>query len=382
LSDAPRSGRAGGARSGIVFVLPTLAIGGSERHFSATASSLARDGLAVTVAALLRGGPLEDDLRACGVSLEVLGLSGMADPRALPRLVGLFARRRPAVVQACLFGFDAVAALPARLTRVPLVLGARREIATWMRPRHRRVEAVGTALCHRVVCCSAAVRDHAMATERGPAERYVVIHNGVDLARFRRPSPEERAGARAGLRLAAGERAVVTVGNFAPAKGHEVLLAAASRIMTAIPGATFLWAGEGPSQDALAAEAARRELPVRLLGSIPDVARLLAAADLFVLPSLSEGLPNALLEAMASGVPAVATAVGGVPELTGGDGEGGALLVAAADAEELATAAIRILRDPQLGVRLGQAGRSRAEAFGSGESVAAYRRLCHPWLEG
>src|SRR5204862_7604498 len=109
---------------------------------------------------------------------------GVRGPRALARRLAWIAQTRPAVVHAFLSGFDAVAALPARLARVPRVLGSRREIAWWMRPRHLVAAAAGTALVDRVVCCAEAVRRHALALEGGDPERYVVVRNGVDLRHF------------------------------------------------------------------------------------------------------------------------------------------------------------------------------------------------------
>jgi glycosyltransferase involved in cell wall biosynthesis len=356
----------------IAFVLPTLAVGGSERHVAALAADLARGGARVAVLAVCRGGPLQADLARAGVAVEVLGLGRVTDPRAPLRLFLALRRHEPELVHAFLHGFDVVAALGARLAGVPVVLGSRRELGGWMRHRHRLAQAVGTALADAVVCCSDAVRRFVLAHEPEASDALLVWPSGVDRRRFR-PWPERRREARRSLALAPDEAAVVTVANLGPDKGHDVLLAALPAIVAAHPKARLLWAGDGPERPRL--ERAVADRPVRLLGTVEAVEDLLRAADLFVLPSLSEGLPNALLEAMAAGVAVVASAVGGVPEAVRGDGGAAAArLVAPGSAAELGRAVVELLRRPEERQRLGEAGRRAAARFDAERVHAEWRR--------
>jgi glycosyltransferase involved in cell wall biosynthesis len=147
---------------------------------------------------------------------------------------------------------------------------------------------------------------------------------------------------------------VLTVGRLDPQKGHRHLLVAA----TEVPDAVFVLAGEGTERQALEELADRLNVAdrVRFLGDRSDVADLLAACDVFVLPSLYEGLPISLLEAMAAERPAIATAIGGVDEVVR-DGDSG-LLVPPAQPGELAAALRRLLADEQLRARLAAAGHS------------------------
>jgi glycosyltransferase involved in cell wall biosynthesis len=178
-------------------------------------------------------------------------------------------------------------------------------------------------------------------------DRTVVIHNGVPLDVPRRPSRDTTPVT------------LLSVGRLRAPKDFLTLV----RAMAALePGSAGLRiAGDGPERAALADEVARLglESTVELLGTRTDVAELLAGADVFVLSSDSEGLPMSVLEAMAAGLPVVASAVGGVPEAVR-DGETGTL-VPPGDSAALAHALRRLVSDPALRDRLGEAGRRRVE---------------------
>ena len=343
----------------MVYVLPRLALGGSEKHLVWLAGQAVAAGARATIVCLYEAGPLAAEALEAGVAVESLGLGGVRDPRGVARRWRLYARLDPHVVHSCLFGFDALAALPARLRSVPLVVSARRELPGWMRLRHRAARWLGNRLSHRVVCCSTAV-ERAVLREAGiDARRVVTIGNGVALERFA-GTGERRAAARRDWRVSAGDWLCVTVANFGLEKGHRQLLEAARRALAAVPELLFVWAGDGPLRGETAAAVAAAGLSerVRLPGQVADVAGLLAAADCFALASLSEGSPNALLEAMASGLASVATAVGGVPELVE-DGVSG-VLVPAGDPAALAEAILALRADPERAARLGRAARARA----------------------
>jgi glycosyltransferase involved in cell wall biosynthesis len=189
-----------------------------------------------------------------------------------------------------------------------------------------------------------------------PAEKIEVVHNAVDVDRF------DELSAPPGLRDeigAGGERPmVVTIGRLDEQKGYPVLLEAAARL----PEAIFVIAGEGPERPGLEALADRLDVRdrVRFLGHRTDVPQLLAAGDVFALPSLHEGTSLAVLEAMAARRPVVGTAIGGTEELID-DGESG-LLVPPGDADALAAALGRLLADAGLRDSLAARGRERVES--------------------
>jgi glycosyltransferase involved in cell wall biosynthesis len=196
------------------------------------------------------------------------------------------------------------------------------------------------------------------------------------------PARRDRADVRADLGLEDGRPLIVAVGRLHPQKGYDVLLDAAARWageerLTALPLVAV--AGDGPLHDELADRIRDEVLPVSLLGRRDDVADLLAAADLCVLPSRWEARSLTAQEALRTGTPLVATRTGGLPELLGDAAE----LVPVGDAAALADAVVRVLADPEHGARLSEAGRRQAagwpdEAATARQLVAVYRELLGP----
>ena len=188
-----------------------------------------------------------------------------------------------------------------------------------------------------------------------PPAKISVVRNGV------LPAPEHSGliPMLSELNLPAGAKLVLTVARFVEQKGHHFLLQAMPTILAACPTAQFLWVGEGPLQEELQHEVQERglESAVRFLGQRDDVPALLAASDLVVLPSLFEGLPLIILEAMAAGRPVVATWTSGIDEavLDGTTGR----LVPPGNPQELAAGVVETLGSPELAARWGAAGRER-----------------------
>lgn len=220
--------------------------------------------------------------------------------------------------------------------------------------------------------------------------RVTVIPSGVDCERLRPPSSAERAAARAALGIEPGEVAIGTVGALEARKGHRYLLQATAELGSAGDSSPFAQppnialrcfiAGEGSLRDALGAEISRLGLKrrLRLLGAVDDPRGLLWALDIFAFPSLSEGLGVALLEAMACGLPAVASRAGGIGEVVEHERTG--LLVAPADSAQLAAALARLAAESNTRETFGRAARLRVIERFSRPAMAcatlALYRLC------
>jgi glycosyltransferase involved in cell wall biosynthesis len=209
-----------------------------------------------------------------------------------------------------------------------------------------------------------------------PPERILVIHNGVDVRSFSLP----RGAFRRSEGIPAECTVITTVGRLDTQKGLPYLLEAAELVTRGHPEVRFLVVGEGPRRGDLVRHRDRLGLTERVwfLGFRTDVPQILADSDVFVLPSLWEGLPIALLEAMAAGLPVVATDVPGVTEVVT-DGETG-LVVPGKDVGALAGALSRLLDDPDLRLGLARAGRRKVEEEFGWEKVVAttmslYERL-------
>lgn len=368
MGEALRAAGEGGAIR-LLWLIDSLTAGGAEAltvPFARAAAAGAGVELEVVYLKSLGGNPFEAELRAAGVPVTGLGARNLRDLRAFRRLLRLLRERRVDLVHAHLAYATIWALLAGRLLRRPVVatLHVRPPRApAWSREgiRRRLLVALANRWAARVVAVSEAVR-RAWVEEAGLAPaRAVVVHNGVDL-----DVAADRGGAEAARRdlgVPAGAPLVLTVSVLRPGKGIEVLLDALPAVLARQPGARFAVVGDGPARSELerrgAAAGARVAAALSWTGFRHDVPALLAAADLLVLPSLDDAFPTVLLEAMAAGLPVVATRAGGIPEIVE-EGVTG-ILVPPGDPAPLADAVATLLADPDRRRRLGAAGRRRAE---------------------
>lgn len=354
----------------IVHVVPSLGHGGLEHVAIRLAEAHRARGHDVTIFALWGGGPLADEAARRGIPVA-LGRGNRLAGAARAAL--WMARRRPDIVHAHNANTMHYAALGALAGGARLVVTEHSAPdVTWRTPT--RMEQ---ALCAAVVGVSRATALTTVAAASG--RDVVVVHNGVAP-----PGPTRaRAAVRAALGLGTG-LAAIHVARFDQLKAHDVLLRGLARLRDEGLALTALLVGDGRERERterLAADLALGPDRVRFLGERADVPDLLGAADLFVLPSWTEGVSLALLEAMIHGLPVVVSAVGGNLEVVR-DGEEG-LLVPAGDDAALAAALARMAGEPVLRVRLGEAARRRAqEAFSFAVTSSRYEEIYRQVLAG
>jgi glycosyltransferase involved in cell wall biosynthesis len=333
------------------------------------------DGSHHVVVVLGTTGPFADELTARGVEVIELGMRPGRDVvRGLVRLVRTLRPRRPDVVLAWLAHASLLATLAAPLVGRPRLVWLVRTSLESMTgiPWHGRLTlAVLARLSRRpdaiAVNSRAGQRDHERIGYR--PRRWVLVPNRFDPDEWR-PDPSDRAAVRAELGLADDELAVVHVARVHPVKDHPTVLAAFARLVERAPRARLVCVGAGTESLVLAPAIADR---VRLLGERGDVARLLRGMDLAVLGSLAEGLPNALGEAMASGLPCVTTDVGDAAALVGPTGR----TCPPGDPVALAESLAALLALPAAErAALGRAARERVlAAHGPDVASAAYAGL-------
>ena len=342
----------------MLLVVDSLEVGGAERHVVDLAAALRRQGHEVAVACSVAG-ELSDLLDRGNIPISPLldrlvkRHVSVAYARALRRLVE---EQRFDLVHAHIYASAAASALATLGTAVPLVVTEHTEGAWQGRCAHL-VSHLIYRRSSRIIAVSSPIRGRLIDSDGVPAEKISLIPNAVIPSSNTYPEalgalPDEwREGPLVG-----------TVARLQPEKGIANLLKAAARASTFCPLARFLVVGDGPLREELVCLADRLGLceRVRFLGHRADARGLIGLLDVLVVPSLTEGTPLTVLEAMAGGVPIVASAVGGIPDQVRHNREG--LLVPPNDTVALGDALLELLQDPGRARRLGESGRRRANS--------------------
>jgi glycosyltransferase involved in cell wall biosynthesis len=312
---------AGALRVKIFFCIDHLRPDGTQRVLVQLVEGLAVRGHRLSVWCLNDSwdAALVERLCAAGADVRIAGKKGLISGTALVEAYGWLRRERFDVAVTLLFASDVIGRTLVKLARVPRLITSLRarnlNYTRWQRWLVRRTMRWADA----VILNSAGVADYALYGEGAPADHIYVINNGLRMADYAAPSDpavkESSAALRRELGVPVGVPLVGSVGRLDVQKGYDVLLSALAAAPR--PDAHLVLAGIGPQQAALEAQAASLGLNgrVHFAGYRRDVPRLLAGFDVYVQPSRWEGMPNALLEAMAAGCPIVASAVDGICEL-------------------------------------------------------------------
>jgi glycosyltransferase involved in cell wall biosynthesis len=351
----------------VAFFLTSFDPGGTEHQMTELVCRLDPGVFDVHVAVHRTGGVLQARLESAGIPVTDFPIRSVTSPAALRQMLH-FAEwctgNGIQAVQACDYGANVFALPGAALAGVPVRFGSRRDVFMPERtPGQRRLQRLSYLLAHRIIGNSAAAVEQLI--EEGVADwRIVQIANGLDVSRFPPRQPRPRL------------RVVTTVANLRPGKGHEVLLEAAARVVRRVPDVHFQIVGDGPRRAELEQQAAalRISAQVSFLGHSSDVPAVLQQTDVFAFPSFMEASPNAVMEAMAAGLPVVATRVGGIPEVIE-DGRSG-VLVPPHDDRALAAGILRLIARPDLAARMGEAARQTVEArFSFERMVGEFQQL-------
>jgi glycosyltransferase involved in cell wall biosynthesis len=337
----------------VFLVINDLQRAGAETQLVRLAAALPREHWEPQVVLVKSRNDFEDPLRAAGVPVTALAQRGSWDVAVAARLHALLRRERPDVVHSFLFFASLVAAPAARLAGVPaIVVSQRCSYDATLSPFWRGVARRVHRLAGRVIVNSEAARREELAA--GFSDRHVThVPNGIDIP------AEATLASREALGLPVSPL-VVCVGRFSPEKRHQDLVDAWTLVRQRVPDAVLALVGDGPLRAEIEASVTQKGLAgaVRFCGFQKNAAPYIAAADIVVVCSSTEGMPNAVLEAMAHGRCVVATRVGGIPELVV-DGETGRL-VPPLDVPALGNAIADLLGDAARREAHGAAGRARA----------------------
>lgn len=355
----------------VALIIATLDRAGAEKQLALLARGLNPERFDVSVFALTRGGPWADDLRQRGISVTVLDKAFKYDARVLPRLGDLLTSHHIDIAYTWMFTANAFGRTAARyLANVPVVIAGEQD--TGARPVHH--DWIDRFLGRRsdaIVANSEGVRRYGL--RRGwPAEKVRVIHAGIDLDEIEtspqlvKPVPD----------VPPGHTLAVTACRLTAQKGLRYLIWAVGILRHAKVPVRLWIVGDGPERGLLEEEVDRLDVReyVSFLGARNDVPAILQRGDMFVLPSLHEGMSNAVLEAMLSGVPVVVSDVAGMEELVGGGRYG--MLVEAGYPKSIAAGIYQTLAHADDARRRSEEGREWVRnTFNSRRFIARHEAL-------
>ncbi|MBN1866152.1 GT4 family glycosyltransferase PelF [Candidatus Sumerlaeota bacterium] len=353
----------------VVHVINSMEIGGAQRQVANLFHAIDRERFDMRLVCLERKGVLGEEIEKQGFRVEALRKRRGVDIVVLIRLVRLLRLWQPDIVHTTVFTANLWGRLAAWLARAPIRISHEQSTVSLERFHRRFIDRVLSWTTHRVLTVSEDLRRRVVREEGLSPRKVEVLYNAVDVADIERAAHAADASALPGKE----GRRVGVVGRIEYRKDHLTLVRAARWVVSEMPDAAFLVVGDGPDRARIESEVRRLGLEenVHLLGERRDVAALLHRFDLYALSSITEGLSLSILEAMAAGVPVVATRVGGNPELLD-DGRCGAL-VPPGDEQAMAETILRLLNDPAEARTLAQVARERVRTHFDVGAVA--RRL-------
>lgn len=334
-----------------------------------------------SVFCLLKDGWLRAQLLAGSFEVAVVPNTRPLDLQWLSTVVRLVRERDIHLMHAHEFAMNTYSGLVSLATGVPVIATVHGK-NYYPDKLRRRLAYRFVARQATLVAVSEDIRQFLVKQVRVPASRVTTVPNGIDMAHYE-SDPEARQAERSRLGIADDEPLIGAVGNLYPVKGHRYLLEAVARVKSVAPRVRCVIAGRGELLGDLERQAVDLGIGsnVRFLGFYERIPALLQALDVFVHPSVSEGLPLAVLEAMASAKPLISTRVGGIPEVVA-DGENG-LLASPGCSEDLARHLEALLTDPGLGQHLGEEGRETVrQRFSLGTMLEAYEKLYTQAMNG
>jgi len=367
----------------IVFIIDGLGMGGAERLMIPILRNLSREYFEprVCVLQVRDGNPVANDIRALGVPVDLLPVPYLRDITAIPRIRKYLMDVKADLVHTQLELADSLGSFAAKLLRLPSVCTIHTMPSQNMKLKskvHQEIETLSLHyFCDRIIAVSEEARLFYIKTSNESPQKVTTIYNGIDLTNFINvDAHQERLKVREELGIPPEANLLTTVAVLRPLKGIQFMIQALPAILVANPNVYYLIVGSGSHYDALVEEVDKAGVKERVIfaGLRSDIPQIMAASDIFVLPTLTEALPTVLAEAMAARLPVVACAVGGVPEMVIEEHNG--RLVSPEIPRELSDACIALLADPVLRNKMGENGwRIVNEKFNIQAQVEQLRKL-------
>ena len=362
------------ARLNILQLVNGFAIGGGELKLLELVAKLNKDKYNVIVCSVGQGGPLQDDFEKVSSKVYVFSKVHRFDFSLILKVVKLMKREQINIVQTTLFYADVIGAAAAWLAKVPVVISW--DVVTHpFNKLHSTAYHLAQRNMNRVITVSDAINRQVVKERKVDPTKVKTIHYGVDHTKYKSYS-DTSVMKRKEFGFKKDDVILGTVARLTEQKGHKYLIEAAYAITRKFPKVKFAFIGDGPLRQNLQQQISHLGLDSHFsfLGFRNDIPEIVGMLDVFVLPSLYEGLPNVVLEVMACGKPVVATAVDGTPEAVT-DGTTG-ILVPPRDPQALETAIIELLSDHNRRFIMGQEARKRMETiFSLDKQVEKFEKL-------
>lgn len=362
----------------LLHLINGFAVGGAEKHLLHSLGFVDRDRYDVTICSVRQGGPLESEFRDTGFPVEVVSNRGRYDISLITRVADLIRCQRPHILQTTLYYADIIGTLAAQIVPVPVIISVEHGM-------HDEDDVLRVSELHvigyrwamkqvdKIVAVSDKIRDSIIQYRNISWEKVITIRNGIDSTACPDIDMKKK---RAELGLLPEDLVVGIIARLDAVKGHSTLFRALASLKETVPRLKCLVIGDGCLRHDLEEEVLKAGLGscVIFCGFRNDVPELLRCMDVLALPSLSEGLPITLLEAMVCKIPVVASRVGGIPEVVI-DGLTG-FLVPPEDPCALSGVLSKLLKDRGLRRRVGMEGKREVEKrFSIQNEMSAYDKL-------
>ncbi|MCD6386680.1 glycosyltransferase [Candidatus Sumerlaeota bacterium] len=363
----------------ILRVITWLPMGGIERRIAELLPALKERGHHIEVVCLREYGPLAEELRSAGIRVELIPLKSRLHPAGIRKLAQYIREGNFDVLHSHMYRSNVPATIAGKLVRFKgIILAQIHNIDTWETRRQLWMDRFLSRWRDGLIAVSEQVRQEIIQRLRVPPEKCFVIYNGIQIEKYRDVKPVE--GIRESLGILPDDFVVIMVARMVAQKNHRLVIDSAPEIIKSVPKVKFLFVGDGRLRPELQEQVRAKGLERHFIftGTRTDIPQLLKISDVFVLPSFKEGFSNAIVEAMAAGLPVIASRVGGNAEAVI-DGSTG-ILISPYDSSALANAVIRLAKDTSLRQRMSSAGSKRAENFSISEMVrrteSLYYQLC------
>ncbi len=358
----------------VIHLVEELTIGGLEKILAAIVLNLDKEKYNVSVWCLREGGFFANKLVKEGIDVKILHISTSRNPLSIYKLYKLLKSRKFDIIHTHAYSAGTIGRISAFLAGVPVIISHNHSVYDYYNKYYHFVEWLLCLITDKIICVSDIVKKFANETQRINAKKLITIHNGIDSEYT--VSEKRTSGLRKVLDIPADHSIICTIAHMEEHKGIKYLLESASLLLQSRNDISFLLVGEGALKEELKILSTdlKIEKNVIFTGERSNIPEILSLTDIFVLPSLREGMPLTILEAMDCGKPIIATNVGGVPEIVK-DGVTG-ILVSPKDPEALYSAMNELLDDRKRQEKMGRNGKRVCnESFSSKTMVGKIEDL-------